>query len=884
MKKQKIWRVKTPAPALQHILAREMGISTITAQLLINRGIYTVEQCHAFFDCELERLHDPFLLRDMGIAVKRIFQAAGAGEKILIYGDYDADGITAAVLLVQVIRRLGARVEYYIPNRMEDGYGLHLDPLQRYREKGTSLVVTVDCGISAVEESAWAEESGLTLIITDHHEPPPMLPRALAIINPKRQDCSYPFKDLAGVGVALKLAQALLDNAGVKEQAWLDYLDLVCLGTIADIVPLHGENRILVRHGLPRLLSTTSPGLNALKKVSGFSKDILGTNEVGFRIAPRLNAAGRIGDPDMAARLLLANNVGEAWELANELHRNNQARQEIESAVLEEALKLLEERPELAEGKVIVLASAGWHPGVIGIVASRLVDRFYRPVLLISLDSNPGKGSARSIPDFNIYKALSYCKEYLISFGGHALAAGFSISTDGIEVFYRAINQYADIVINKNQMIPRLDLDGIIDMRQVSEELVEEINLLQPFGPNNPSPLLGCQKASVLSCRGVGRDSIHLKMSLRSEGVTVDSIGYNLGAYAEVLATNEAVDLAFVPGMNEYNGRRSVQLEVKDLARPAVLEFSGQEDIKAASTQSLPEESGELFIPEFILTIHKNIEKTKVVRPSYNNLCTKNGRVEFVDLRGPVERLVRLAELIAGEEHTVVITACGYQTIEIAHYLQQAFPALKGKIAFCHNLLSKDVLSDCVETFERGELIILVTTPVLADSLGINAGQVVICQLPYNQEIINFAANAVKSSGRAYQFIGKDDFENNLAYLETMAPGWECLARVYTMLRRKVNGNGQLTLDPSMAARALAKSGPPQIRDYTVSIALKILSELELVVIREKGKSIQIRLLPAPRDKKDLASSQTYLQLHQIKNESIAWMTNILTGTVNDII
>lgn len=885
-KQQKIWQVRTPFPALQQILARELGISLITAQLLINRGIYTVEQCRAFFNCGLNKLYPPLLLKDMGTAVTIITQAVKAKKKILVYGDYDADGITATVLLVRVIRYLDGIVECYIPNRLDDGYGLHLGVLQQCKEKGIRLVVTVDCGISSLEESIWACENGLDLIITDHHEPPSILPQAPAVINPKRPDCSYPFKDLAGVGVALKLAQALLENNGYEKQAWHDYLDLCCLGTIADIVPLYGENRILVKHGLSRLANTDRPGLQALIGVSGI-KDVLGTREVGFRLAPRLNAVGRIGNPDLAVRLLLTDNVGEAWELANELHTGNKVRQEIEANVLEKSLEMLDNQPSIAKEKVIVLSSAGWHPGVIGIVASRLVERFNRPVLLISLDGETGKGSARSIPAFNIYDALSHCQECLLNYGGHALAAGFSIPANRIEDFFRKINQYAGRVLDENKMAPRLYLDGLISLNQVSEELVNEIKLMQPFGLSNPTPLLGCREALVKTCRGVGRDSAHLKMLLYSEGVSVDSIGFDLGAYAEVLATNEAIDLAFVPGVNEYNGRRSLQLEVKDVGMPALLELSRQDNIKSNSfneyiTKNISKDKDELFIPEFILKTLNNNNSSEMWSHLYK-IKNNDAKPEFIDLRESIDRQVRLGDLVADEIPTVIITACGYQTIEIACYLQLSYPLLKGKAACCHSLLPEKKLLENTVKFQNGEIKILVATPAIVSSLDIKASRLIIYHLPYNQEVLNIIINISKPEGYVYLFFSADDFENNSSYLAALTPDRDCLARFYTIIRRKTNGYGQLIVDPYQVVRSLKESGCLHVREYTVQIAIKVFSELRLLEAERAGEAILVSLLSAPKGKQDLNSSQTYMHLHRVREESTAWMIKLLKDPLNNL-
>lgn len=886
---QKIWRVKTPAPVLCQIFARKLDISPVTAQLLINRGIYTVEQGRAFIGSELSRLHRPELLRDMDTAVARILQAVEAGEKILIYGDYDADGITATALLIKVFRRLGADADYYIPGRLEEGYGVHLEPLQKALQKGTGLVVTVDCGISALAEAEWARANGLDLIITDHHEPPPEIPNACAVINPKRPDCSYPFKELAGVGLALKLAQALLERTGAGEKAWLDYLDLACLGTVADIVPVQGENRILVKHGLPRLAGTGSPGLQALMAVSGIKGDNLSPREVGYALAPRLNAAGRIGTPQMGVRLLMTDDLEEARHLAGELNRYNQVRQKIESKVFEEALSLLEADPGLAEAPVPVLASPGWHAGVIGIVASRLAEKLYRPVLLISLEGELGRGSARSIPGFNVYKALSHCHEYLLEYGGHALAAGFKVEGGMVEDLRKKINGYARTAVEAEKLIPYLELDGIVEVGQVSEELVNEIKLLSPFGPSNPDPLLCCLEAFVLESRVIGKGSSHLKLRLRGKNTVMDGIGFNLGAYAEVLATAEKVDLAFVPGINEYNGRRSLQLEVKDLGIPAVLDLTGGIQEGAFSGGIYPVPAGEpggdkeeLFVPEFVLKALYGREW-----PEKEILPEKIQDVDVADCRGSADRPGSLARLAEQEEPTLVITSCGYQTIELFHYLQLSRPALKGQVAFCHGFLTGQDRSEIAEKFREGRIKTLIVTPSVARSVGPYAGQAVLYHLPFSPAEINSAACSLRPGGRLYLFFGPEDLEDNLAGLGIMAPDREYLACLYKIIRhlaeRDAGQKGQTELDLSLAARILAKTGFGYSNVFAVRVALAVFEELGLLKILRKGSSCSLVLHPVSGDKKDLMESQIYRRLFLIKEESAGWMRKFLDVPLHEL-
>lgn len=885
----KIWQVKASAPELSLIFAHKLGIKPITAQLLINRGIYTVEQGRAFLGSELERLHSPHMLKDMKKAVDRVLKAAGSGEQILLYGDYDVDGITSTALLTRVLQRIGANVRYYLPHRLTEGYGLHLDVLQKAREKGVSLVVTLDCGISALEEALWAEENGLDLIISDHHEPPSELPRAIAIVNPKRQDCLYPFKELAGVGVALKMAQALLEEAGKGSGAWQDYLDLACLGTIADIVPVHGENRILVKHGLSRLACTVSPGLQALMAVSGVDKNTLSTRDVGFGLAPRLNAAGRLGSPEMALKLLLTNNPAEGWEIANELDRGNQERQKIESDVLEEALNLLQEKPGLQEAHVLVLASENWHPGVIGIVASRLTERFYRPVLLIAIEGGKGKGSARSIPGFHLYKALEQCRNYLLNYGGHAMAAGFAIDSGKIEGLGKEINCYAEKVLDEEIMTPRLELDGIIDAGQVSEELVKEIDRLRPFGHDNPRPLLCCRKAIILESRGVGRNANHLKLKLRVENkpLPLDGIGFNLGAYAETVATAEAVDLAFVPAINEYNGRRSIQLEVKDLGIPASLDLASRDErlhfdhnqrYLTDSLKTITDHQKDLFVPEFILEVLLNNYEASINK---NNLLKNLFQgVALIDWRGIVNRPAQLVKLAGSGGPSLVITSCGYQTIELARFLQLASPALRDKTVCLHDAVPAEQRAQIAVGFQAGQIKTIIATPNAAGSVVEYAREVLLYHLPYSANACRCAVRAMLPDGSLHLLFGPEDLEDNKAGLEALAPDRNHLATFYRLLRREEKRGALEHLNLAEITQSMISAGFPHFHKYTAKTALDILEELRLLIKLDKQKCSRIKLLPTPSKKRDLRESNTYRHLQLIREESISWMEKLLSDPV----
>lgn len=555
----KIWRLAKGQPVLREIFAQKLGVPPIVAQILANRGILTLDDARIFLNGGLSHLHDPFMMKDMDRAAERIKKAMAAGEKIVVYGDYDADGITSTALLLGVLREMGADAEYYIPRRVEEGYGLNIPSLEALIGRGVTLIITVDCGVAAATEIAYAQEQGMDVVVTDHHEPPVELPPAVAVVNPKRHDCSYPFKELAGVGVAFKLAQAL--TGAEILQRWLD---IVALGTVADIVPLRGENRILVKAGLEQMVRTCHPGLQALLEVSGLTGKPLDANRLAYGLAPRLNAVGRIGDANLAVELLMTGDPVRAEQLAGFLDRANNERQSVEAGIFQEAVEMAESAG-LVKNRVLVVARSGWHVGVIGIVASRLVQKYYRPAILLSIEDGVAKGSARSIPGFNIYEALATCELFLTKYGGHNQAAGLTLAADRIDDFYAALEAHAQKNLTEERLIRQVIIDGEVTMADLTRELHCHMERLAPFGCENPGPLLVCRGTGVVDSRKVGSDGSHLKLRLQQEQCVVDAIGFGLG-YAEGLKDAGAgLDVAFMLELNEWNGRVSLQLNVKDL-------------------------------------------------------------------------------------------------------------------------------------------------------------------------------------------------------------------------------------------------------------------------------------------------------------------------------
>lgn len=557
----KRWRLTPPIPPdVQHSLAEYRPFEQ---EILFNRGIRTTKEVDAYFTFGISQDHDPFLMSGMDQAVERLQAAVASGENIVIYGDYDADGVTATALLVDVLRRIGASVGHYIPNRFNEGYGLNHDALTKIRERGGELVITVDCGVRAVDEIEHAVSLGLDVIVTDHHQPGTCLPPALAVINPSQRGDSYPFKELAGVGVAYKLAQALLRRLGQPEP--IESLDLVAIGTVADIVPLYGENRQLVRMGLEQLNRTQRLGLRAIIETIGHEFGHLNTTTIGFGIGPRLNAAGRLDSAERAFNLLMAIEEMEAKHLANQLEEINRERQHITREMVERArIQVVGKDPPPL---LIIAIDPGFNQGVIGLAASRLVEEFYRPSIVAVYGEKVIRGSARSIPEFHITEALDECEELLERYGGHSAAAGFSVRNERFDEFKQRINQVATEKLAEIELRPTLTVDAVVRFSDLDWSLHEFIERMEPCGYGNPFPVLAVQDVEVVSKRTVGAEGRHLKLTMRDEQKKVfDAIAFRQGHLYKDLP--QRVDLAFRLERNDYRGVSSLQLNVLNI-RPA---------------------------------------------------------------------------------------------------------------------------------------------------------------------------------------------------------------------------------------------------------------------------------------------------------------------------
>ena len=556
---QKIWRVKKPDIVLQEELSSSLGISPFLSQLLINRKITTQEEAEEFLYSGSSSFHNAKLLPDIDKAKSRVQKALREQEKVLIFSDYDADGLTSLAVLKTAFRRMGINHEHYIPHRLKEGYGLSEDAVQYAKSRGFSLLITLDCGIANFKEIAELKELDIDTIVIDHHNVvSDTLPPAYAIINPKRRDSQYPYQDLAGVGLTYKFAGYLLDSLLEEE------LDLVCLGTIADVVPLIGENRIIVKEGLKRLNNTKRPGLRALMEVSGIKNKAVNTEYVSYILAPRINACGRLGSCEDALSLLLCDSEPEGFLLAKELHAKNQERSRIEAKVMAEALSRLESGIDFAKERVIILYQENWHPGVLGIVAAKLTEKFHRPAIIVSFINGIGKGSGRSIENFHLFEGLYECRQYLEGFGGHKRACGLSILEHNIEHFRKEINRIALEKLRPEDLLPNLAIDMHVELSDLNSKLLDELNLLEPFGQANPKPLFSSSNLKVKSKPAVlGRNT--LKFWVSDGKVTYPAVGFGMSDYLDLVNSNAAVNLAYRLSLDNWNGAHQLQLELVDI-------------------------------------------------------------------------------------------------------------------------------------------------------------------------------------------------------------------------------------------------------------------------------------------------------------------------------
>ena len=538
-------------------------INNLLAKILVNRGITTEKNIKEFLNPTRKDFYNPYLMPDMEKAVERILKAIEDKEKVLIYGDYDVDGITSVTVLKSFLEERGLNVDEYIPNRLDEGYGLNKPAVEKIANEKYTLMITVDCGISAIEEVKYANDLGLEIIITDHHEPGERLPEAIAIVDAKRKDNKYPFRNLAGVGVVFKMIQAISEKIGLEEKEYLKYLDIVCIGTISDIVPLVDENRVIVKLGLKLVEQTRNIGLKTILQLSGYQK--IDSTTISFGIAPRINACGRMGHQEEALKLFLSTNKEEVTQLAEKLNEYNRQRQEKEKQIFSEALEKIKKK-SINEDRIMVIDGENWHHGVIGIVASKITEMYFKPSILLCFEGDEGKGSGRSIPGFDLHEALTRCDESLEKFGGHSMAIGLSVKKDKLEDLRKKLD---DIAKEKqiDKIVPILKIDAQVELKDINMQIVESLKQLEPFGEENKVPLFVFKNLKIDSIRALSEGK-HIKLTLKQGNQNlINAMGFNLGELTNDYRIGDKVDVVGSLEINKFNGEESIQILLKDMMK-----------------------------------------------------------------------------------------------------------------------------------------------------------------------------------------------------------------------------------------------------------------------------------------------------------------------------
>ncbi len=560
---QKRWKILSADETLTSALQESLKINRTLCSILVQRGLTDFEKSKHYFRPQLSDLHDPWLMKDMRKAVTRIIEAFEHSEKILVFGDYDVDGTTSVASMFQFLQNIYSEIDFYIPHRYREGYGVSKMGIDFAKENGFSLIISLDCGIKSVELIAYAKTMDIDFIVCDHHLPDIELPPAVAILNAKQSDCNYPYKELCGCGVGFKLMMALSEELGLPDSAYLEYLDLVATAIAADIVPITGENRVLAYYGLQKVNENPCPGIRALMQLAGVQKYMHITNLV-FVIAPRVNAAGRMDDARKAVQLFIEKDYNQALVFAEMLHSDNTDRREADSSITEEALALIEANPEYSNRKTTVVCQEHWHKGVVGIVASRLIETYYRPTVVLTKSGDYLAGSARSVAGFNLYEAIYACREYLLGYGGHFAAAGMTLLPENLSAFSDAFEREVSKRITPELLVPEIIIDAPIDFSDITPSFYSILSQMEPFGPENMRPIFIARKVMDTGFSKIVKEE-HIRFVLKQNKITLTGIGFNMAAKFPLLQTQEPLDIVFTIDENEWNGVKSLQLKMIDL-------------------------------------------------------------------------------------------------------------------------------------------------------------------------------------------------------------------------------------------------------------------------------------------------------------------------------
>lgn len=862
---RKLWRVPPPNDLLKNELGSCLGVSGSIAQVLINRGITEQDIANEFLFGGQEKLGNPCLLKDMDSAVARIRKAIDDKQKIIVYGDYDVDGMTSSALMVKVITDLGGMIDYYIPDRQTEGYGLNRAALDLLSESGTELLITVDCGISAALEVSNLNGQ-MDIIITDHHQPPEILPAAYAIINPKQKDCQYPNKDLAGVGVAFKLCQALWQHYG-DETVFLKYMDIVAVGTVADIVSLTGENRILVKLGLSEIANTKNIGLQALMEVCGIDKEQIDTGKIGFGIAPRLNAAGRLSSANHGVELLITQDKERAFQLAVQLNEENSQRQVVEKAIQAAAENFVSEI-DVKAAKVLVVVGENWHSGVIGIVASRLVDKYYRPIIIISIQDGIGKASCRSIPAFDIYAALHQCSDLLIQFGGHRQAAGLSILPEHIEKLQVRLSDIADRCLTEKDFLPVLAIDTIVSLDDMNADFLKQLKCLEPYGMGNPSPVFACEDLVLKDVRTLGQEAQHLKLKVSQGDSMKEVVAWRMGELADSLQSGSHIDVAFVPETNEWQGRCTIQLRAYDVRTAEMTELDHLYTLQK-SRPDFQISHDDCFARGNHQSLHHNLENNK-------NLIIQ-------DARGIEDKITYILDILKHQEKTLIVVNTGREAYDLANKIRLCLPHMKEQIGFYYAGLHTEWQTKVEKWFEKDILKVVITTNAFSEQCYIkDIRHVILYSLPFNLRSLARLCSLAGGDGKlstVHLLFNDQDIEANHVLLKEIRPERIMVGHVYLVLK-KARG----VISEVQVAAQVQHSYQAAISQYSVHIAVQILEDLKLVGHEIIGLSKRICVLPAPQEKLDIEQSVTFRQGMMEKNEFIEFAAGIMGSSVSQLL
>lgn len=823
----KIWQIRSSDDKELNELCSRLNLCKIAGKVLMNRGIDSIEKAETFLDSELHSLYDPFLLKDMDKAVERIQKAIRDGENIWIYGDYDVDGITSIAVLKTFFRNIGMQVNHYIPNRLEEGYGMNKDGIQHIHHQGGTLIISVDCGITSFSEVEFAKNLGIDVIVTDHHECQDRIPDALAVINPKREDCPYPYKMLAGVGIAFKVVQALTPKT-IFSNVINQYVDITAFGTVADIAPLDGENRVIVKNGLKFLKNTQNIGLQALVDICGLTNRDISAGHIGFVLAPRINAVGRLGNPSLGVDLLMSQDLDEARKIAGMLDEENKQRQAIEARIFHEAEVMIEKDQHYAEEKVLVLASENWHSGVIGIVASKLVEKYYKPIIMIAVEGEVGKGSARSIEGFNLFETMSQCKHLLEKFGGHEQAAGLTIKHSMISAFREAINEVANRILKDEDLIPRIKVDCEIEAKDIHFKVLEDLERLEPYGLANPQPKFIYRNLIVDEIKAVGNEEKHLKMIVHDEGRIMDGIGFQLGHLKKAISANDMIDMVCAVERNSFRGVDTMQLNIRDIRGHdlkciqendfANKYFESLYDMLACEQRHSVDIDGEL--PRYVNGHIKN--RSDHIRKRYE---VKNGSTAVIvnSWNGFFEIITSFSDHNYAKELKEIIRY-GYE--ESDHFQQ-----------FCV------IVCPQVEKIDFAKYTDVILYDLCFDS----------------ETFIHIKEN----SKNFESLIKSGDCEHNRELLQHIVPSRENLADVYRLLKNSSKGE--------------IISADIDINFAMFLFSLDILSAVNLIHYQWVHDKIIFQFNNAPEKKIDITANERYQEIQNLKTQFSALIKTIQT-------